>query len=71
MLHVTKDICGSQLLTRYLFAQDCGFLVNMAVAQEQRRQGYGAMLLKTAESFAALANKEAIYLHVRSGDVET
>jgi GNAT superfamily N-acetyltransferase len=37
----------------------------MAVAPDLRRQGYGALLLKAAESFAALAKKNEIYLHVR------
>lgn len=44
----------------------CSYLCNMAVAPEFRRRGYGATLLKAAESFAALAGKDDIYLHVRS-----
>ena len=39
--------------------------MNMAVAPDLRRKGYGALLLKAAESFAAIPNKEDIFLHVR------
>lgn len=48
-----------------LLIQDCGYLCNMAVAEDYQRRGFGMALLRALERTAEIVRQPDVYLHLR------
>ncbi len=57
--------CLDDKLQWILLIQDCGYLCNMAVAEDYQRRGFGMALLRALEHTSEIVRQPDIYLHLR------